>query len=83
MNTEQPKKENRKNLVEIRNSNKFRPKLREYSKDIDPKSIMIVNGFDFASNRRYIRAVSKIYCQEVNDIDRFVNYAETLAKKRK
>lgn len=82
MNSEKSRKQNRRTLVEIRSTNKLRFKLRECAnKRVEPKSVILFNGF--GSSRRYIKAVSKIYSQEIVDIDRFVNYAETLVKQKK
>ena len=37
----------------------------------------------FASSKSYVEAVSKIYYQEINDIGRFVKFAESYSLTKK
>lgn len=77
-----PRKFDKKHLrskVEQRHSTIARFKSKDYAVS-DVKSFIVLKGF--GSSRRYVKAVSKIYSREINDIDRFVHFAESLVKEK-
>lgn len=73
-------KENLKNKSTLRHATITRARRKVYSEpSTSVKSLVVIRGF--GSSRKYVRAVSKIYSREINDIDRFVNFAESLVKQ--
>lgn len=75
------KRSNLKNKIVLRHATIARFKDKDYSEPTsDLKNIVVLRGF--GSSRKYVKAVSRIYSRELNDIDRFVHFAESLSKEK-
>ncbi|CAM3777840.1 hypothetical protein ELOC111193_18790 [Elizabethkingia occulta] len=73
-------KQNLRNKSVLRQATFARFKDKDYSElSINVKKIVVIRGF--GSGRKYVKAVSKLYSREINDIDRFVHFAESLVKQ--
>lgn len=73
-------KENLRNKTLLRHASIARFREKNYSEPLtNVKSLVVIRGF--GSSRSYVKAVSKIYSREINDIDRFVHFAESLVKE--
>ncbi len=72
---------NRKNMSDVRHACIAKCRTKNYSDSVsEVKNIIVIKGF--GSSRRYVKAVSRIYSREINDIDRFVHFAESLVKEK-
>jgi hypothetical protein len=75
------KRDNLKNKSVLRHAKVARFKDKDYSEPVSElRSIVALRGF--GSSRKYVKAVSKLYSRELNDIDRFVHFAESLSAEK-
>ncbi|WP_308006131.1 hypothetical protein [uncultured Chryseobacterium sp.] len=73
------RKENLRSKSSLRLAAVARFREKDYSEpSTDVKKLVVIRGF--GSSRKYVKAVSRIYSREINDIDRFIDFAESLVK---
>lgn len=59
-------------------------KYRKVSQHVKPKKLILSRDTSgFASSQSFVSAVTRIYSQEIKDIDRFVKFAELHSAKKK